>query len=142
MDAQTQFDPTSLSKPVRSGVTPYLAVDGALKAVDFYRQAFGAEVAAVMPADETGRTMHAHLYINGGSLMLSDAYPEHGHPWQPPQGFTLHLQVTGIDAWWDRAVAAGAQVVMPVELMFWGDRFGQLRDPFGVTWSLGETPAG
>jgi len=93
-----------------------------------------------MPPDDQGRTMHIHLHINGGSVMLSDPYPEHGHPLQPPQAFTLHLQVNDVDAWWGRAVAAGAEVKIPLQLMFWGDRYGQLCDPFGVTWSLAATP--
>jgi uncharacterized glyoxalase superfamily protein PhnB len=68
--------------------------------------------------------------------MLSDAYPEHGHPLEKPQGFSLMLRVDDIDAWFSRAVATGAAVVMPVQDMFWGDRFGQVRDPFGVLWSM------
>jgi len=82
--------------------------------------------------------MHVHLYINGSSLMLSDAYPEHGHPFKTHQGFSLQLVVDDIDSWWERAVAAGVEVVMPVERMFWGDRYGQLRDPFGVLWAMNE----
>ena len=89
-----------------------------------------------VPVDEQGRTMHVHLYVNNSSLMLSDAYPEHGHPLTKPQSFSLQLVVDDIDFWWERAVAAGAEVVMPVELMFWGDRYGQLRDPFGVLWAI------
>lgn len=80
--------------------------------------------------------MHIHLHINGSSLMLGDAYPEYGHPLEKPQAFSLMLPVDDIDAWWSQAVAAGAEVVMPIELMFWGDRYGQLRDPFGVLWAL------
>jgi uncharacterized glyoxalase superfamily protein PhnB len=82
--------------------------------------------------------MHIHLYVNGSSLMLSDAYPEYGHAHQDPQAFNLTLQVDDIDAWWQRAVAAGAQVVMPVQEMFWGARYGQLKDPFGVLWSMNQ----
>ena len=82
--------------------------------------------------------MHVHLYVNGSSLMLGDAYPEYGHPLQTPQAFNLTLQVDDIDAWWSRAVAAGAEVVMPVQEMFWGARYGQLRDPFGVLWSMNQ----
>lgn len=123
---------------VKGGVTPYLTVDGAMKAADFYERAFGAELAAAHPADDQGRTMHVHLYINGSSVMLSDAYPEHGHPLQPPQAFNLTLQVDDIDAWWQRAVAAGATAVLPVSEMFWGDRYGQLRDPFGILWAMNE----
>jgi uncharacterized glyoxalase superfamily protein PhnB len=123
---------------VLGGPVPYLQVDGAARAAEFYKRAFGAKEMMRMPVDDKGRTMHIHLYVNGGSLMLSDPYPEHGHPHQAAQGYTLHMKVDGIDAWWDRAVAAGAEVVLPVQLMFWGDRYGQLRDPFGVMWSLGE----
>src|SRR5436309_3188797 len=73
---------TQTNAPVRGGVIPYLQVDGAVKAADFYRRAFGAEEVARHPVDEKGRTMHVHLIVNGGSLMLGDAYPEHGHPLQ------------------------------------------------------------
>jgi PhnB protein len=125
---------------VKGGPAPYLMVDGAVKAAEFYKRAFGAEEVGRHPPDAKGRTMHLHLYVNGGSLMLSDAYPEHGHPWKEPQGFNLHLQVDDVDKWWDRAIKAGAESRMPVQLMFWGDRYGQLRDPFGVVWGLATTP--
>lgn len=125
--------------PTRGGVVAYLTVDGAMRASDFYQRAFGAELAAAIPPDEKGRTMHVHLYLNGSSLMLSDAFPEHGHPLQPPQSFSLMLPVDDIAAWWDRAVAAGATVVMPYQEMFWGDVYGQLRDPFGVTWAMNQS---
>src|SRR5688572_23745987 len=122
--------------PVLGGVAPYLCLDGAGQAADFYRRAFGAEEMARMPPDASGRTMHIHLVVNGGSLMLCDPFPEHGHPLQPPQAFTLHLQVADVERWWQRALDAGAEVVLPLQDMFWGDRYGQLRDPFGVSWSL------
>ncbi len=124
---------------VKGGVVPYLQIAGAAKAADFYQKAFGAEIAAFHPVDDKGRTMHIHLYINGGSLMMSDFYPEHGHPEEKPAGFTLTLDVKGIDAWVKRAADAGATVVMPVQEMFWGDRYGQLKDPFGVLWSINES---
>ena len=122
----------------KGGAVPYLSIDGALKAVEFYQKAFGAEVAMVMPPDDQGRTMHAHLYINGSSVMLGDFYPEHGFAPVPAQGFNILLPVRGIDMWWNRAVEAGATVIMPLADMFWGDRYGQLRDPFGVTWAITE----
>ena len=121
---------------VKGRATPYITVDGALKAAEFYKKAFDATVAASHPPDEKGRTMHVHLYINDGSVMLSDAYPEHGHPWKAPQGFNISLHVDDTDAWYKRAVDAGATAVMPPQDMFWGDRYGQLKDPFGVTWAL------
>ena len=98
----TQEAPPAVNPEVKGGVTPYLTVDGAMKAADFYQRAFGADLAAAHPADERGRTMHVHLYINGASVMLSDAYPEHGHPLEAPRGFNLTLQVDDIDARWKR----------------------------------------
>lgn len=135
----TQSDvPTVNPAPALGGLVPYLTVDGAAKAAEFYARAFGAQEEARMPLDEKGRTMHIHLYVNGSSLMLSDAYPEYGHPLEKPQSFNLTLVVDDIDTWWKRAVDAGATVVTPVEKMFWGDRYGQLRDPFGIIWALNE----
>jgi PhnB protein len=121
---------------IKGGVVPYLTLDGAVKAAEFYRLAFAAEIAAIYPPDDQGRTMHAHLYINGGSVMLSDAFPEHGAPWKEPAAFNLTLQVGEVDLWYDRAVAAGCISVMPPADMFWGDRYSQLRDPFGVLWAI------
>jgi uncharacterized glyoxalase superfamily protein PhnB len=118
------------------GVVAYLQLSDATKAAAFYGEAFGATEVYRNPLDESGRTMHIHLYLNGSSIMLSDAYPEYGVPLQTPQGFSMMLPVDDIDAWWERAIAAGAESVMPVQLMFWGDRYGQLRDPFGVLWAL------
>lgn len=121
---------------VKGGAVAYLSIDGALKAVEFYKQAFAAEAAQVMPPDEKGRTMHAHLYINGSSVMISDFYPEHGHPVVPISGFSIMLKVDDADAWFDRAVGAGAAPLMKPENMFWGDRYGQAKDPFGVIWAF------
>lgn len=135
---RTECLSTQIPQPeVLGGVVPYLNVDGAFKAAEFYKKAFGATEVFAMPADEKGRTMHIHLYVNGGSLMLCDAYPEHGHPHQPAQGYTLHMKPDDIDAAWKRAVDAGAEITLPLQKMFWGDRYGQLRDPFGVMWSMG-----
>ena len=122
----------------KGGVVAYLNVEGAVQAAAFYEKAFGATIATQHPVDDQGRTMHIHLYINGGSLMLSDAYPEHGYALERPQGFDLMLQVSDIDAWWARAIAAGAESIMPVQEMFWGARYGQVRDPFGVRWSFNQ----
>jgi PhnB protein len=125
--------------PVKGGAVPYLSVDGAIKAVEFYKRAFGAEVATLYTPDDKGRTMHAHLYINGGSVMLSDFYPEHGMPVTPPAGYSVLLPVKDIDAAYQRAVDAGATATMPPADMFWGDRYGQLRDPFGVIWAMNQS---
>jgi PhnB protein len=122
--------------PVKSGAVVYLSVDGAVKAVEFYQQAFAAELAALLPPDDKGRTMHAHLYVNGASVMLSDFYPEHGHPVVAPAGFSVMLKVDDADAWYERAVKAGCKAIMPLDNMFWGDRYGQLKDPFGVVWAI------
>jgi len=129
---------TSTATPVKGGLVAYLTLDGALKAADFYVRAFGAEIITTMPADDQGRTMHVHLHVNGSSLMLSDAFPEHGHPLRAPEAFTLMLMVDGTDARYAHAVEAGATAVMPPADMFWGDRYGQLRDPFGVLWAMNQ----
>jgi len=123
---------------VLGGLVAYLQIDGASKASEFYVKAFGAKEVFKHPVDESGRTMHIHLYVNGSSLMLSDGYPEHGCPVEKPQGYNLTLQVKDIDSWWKRAVDAGATIVLPLQDMFWGARYGQLRDPFGVLWSMNE----
>lgn len=129
--------PTEAVQPeVKGGVVPYLVVEGAVKAGDFYARAFGAQEAGRHPVDEQGRTMHLHLWINGNSVMFSDPFPEHCGASIPAQGFTLHMQVEDVDGWWERAVAAGCEVVLPLQLMFWGQRYGQVRDPFGISWSL------
>lgn len=124
--------------PTKGGVIAYLMVDGVFGAAEFYQKAFGAILAAAQPVDAKGRTMHVHLYVNGSSLMLSDPYPEHGCPLKEPQGFSIVLAVDDIDTWWKRATDAGASVAMPVTDMFWGDRYGQLRDPYGIVWGLNQ----
>jgi uncharacterized glyoxalase superfamily protein PhnB len=122
---------------VKGGIAPYLNVSDASKAAEFYVKAFGAQEAFRYPPDDKGRYLQIHLYVNGGSIMLADPFPEHGCPLEAPQGYTLHLRVDDVDAWWNRAVDAGAEVVLPLQRMFWGDRYGQVRDPFGVLWSMG-----
>lgn len=136
-DAQSQTPPLPA---VSGGIAPYLSPSNATEAADFYIKAFGAQDLYRIPPDEQGRTMHIHLLINGNSLMLSDFYPEHGYPPEKPGAFTLHLQVDDVDKWFERAVAAGCEVVLPVQLMFWGDRYGQVRDPYGFMWSMATTP--
>jgi uncharacterized glyoxalase superfamily protein PhnB len=139
---KTECLSTQVPQPeVLGGVVPYLCLDGATKAAAFYRKAFGATEAFAMPPDDQGRTMHVHLYINGGSLMLSDPYPEHGCGYEPAKGYTLHMRPDDLDAWWKRAVDAGCDVVLPLQKMFWGERYGQLRDPFGVLWSMSRPDA-
>jgi PhnB protein len=121
------------------GVTPHIMVrDGrAAEAIEFYARAFGAEE-LMRHAGDDGRLMHAHLKINGGSLMMHDDFPEHsGGPAKEPAGTILHLQVDDADAWWKRALEAGCEVRFPLDDQFWGDRYGQLRDPFGHSWSIG-----
>ena len=122
------------------GVTPHLTIRDrrGAEAISFYKEAFGARELHCVPSDD-GRIMHCHLAINGGSLMLNDDFPEYrdNAAAPAPGGVTLHLHVPDADAVWDKAVAAGATVKMPLENQFWGDRYGQVEDPFGFTWSVG-----
>lgn len=122
------------------GVTPHLTIPsrGGHAALEFYRRAFGAEVLDQKLAEDGERLIHAHLTINGASVMLHDEFPEYGHEADiRPKGVTLHLQVDDADAWWERAMLNAAIPVMPMADQFWGDRYGQLRDPFGHSWSIG-----
>jgi PhnB protein len=123
------------------GVAAHLTIrDGrGNEAVAFYEDAFGAKEEMRHLADDGKRLMHSHLSINGGSLMLNDDFPEFrgGTPAPAPGGLTLHLQVPDADAVWNSAIAAGATVKMPLDNQFWGDRYGQLEDPFGFSWSIG-----
>ena len=126
------------------GLTPHLAIGGgrAAEAIGFYKAAFGAEELMRHPADD-GRLMHAHLKVNGASLMLHDHFAEHhgGADLGQPVGVLLHLQVDDADGWWNRALRAGGTVVLELADQFWGDRYGQLKDPFGHTWSIGAPSA-
>lgn len=122
--------------PVKGGLVAYLMVDGAIKAAEFYAKAFGAEHVDTYQPDESGRTMHVHLYVNGSSLMMSDPYPEYGAELKGHEGFTMTLMVDDVDAAYKRAVDAGCEGTMPPENMFWGDRHAQCRDPFGVAWAF------
>jgi PhnB protein len=120
-------------------VVPYLRVKGAAKAIEFYTQALGAKEHMRMPGPD-GRLMHAELEIAGGIIYLSDEFPEMGGATGAPNGaVTVHLNVPDCDALWKQATAAGATVTMPLADMFWGDRFGKFKDPFGHEWSLSTT---
>ena len=123
------------------GVTPHLTIHGGrcAEAIDFYRRAFGAEELARQQEDNGDRLMHAALKINGDFVMMHDDFPEYrgGVEAPEPACAVFHLAVDDADAWWDRAVAAGAEVTMPLADQFWGDRYGHLKDPYGYTWTIG-----
>lgn len=118
------------------GVIPYLAMNGrAGEACDFYIRAFGARDEGQMPfQDGQPGLMHAQVSINGGMLMLTD----HMGPIGDLSMNFGHLQLVVTDgrAWWDRAVAAGCTVVMPYARQPWGDDWGLLQDPFGISWAI------
>src|SRR5262245_34808299 len=119
-------------------VTPHLNCSGAADAIDFYKKAFGAVEAARL-AGPQGKIAHAMIQIGDSNVMLADEFPEMGSV--SPKALkgspvTLHLYVDNVDATVERAVKAGAKVTMPVADMFWGDRYGQLVDPFGHRWSV------
>jgi PhnB protein len=128
-------------KPVPQGyhaVTPYLVVDGAARALEFYRQVFGATERMRMPGPG-GKIGHAEINIGDSVVMLADEHPEMGA--RGPRAFggaavSLHLYVPDADATVKKAVAAGAKVVRPVEDKFYGDRMGSIEDPFGHHWHV------
>jgi PhnB protein len=129
----------------RPTFAPYLVVSNATAAIDFYKNAFGAEELVRHTAPGTDKLMHAHLIVHGGHLMLCDNFSDQtGRKSETPQSLggssvTFHLHVDDADAAWAQAVAAGAVVTMPLADQFWGDRDGQLCDRFGHKWSIGQT---
>lgn len=121
-----------------STVTPHLVVNGASDAIEFYQKAFGAEELSRM-AGPRGTLMHALLRIGSSRVMLCDDLSRERNAAPAADAVspvTLHLFVEDADQTFERAVAAGAKVVMPLEDMFWGDRYGTLEDPFGHRWAV------
>lgn len=119
-------------------LTPHLTVRNATEALEFYKRALGAEVLHVANMPD-GKVMHAALRIGDSMLMLNDEMPEHGalSPLaHKGTGVTIHIYTQDADAAFNRAVAAGAQVRMPLMDQFWGDRYGIVTDPYGHQWSI------
>ena len=136
--AAAQFDaPDAAQQPDLKGAIPYITAKAGPEQARFYEKAFGAKIIAEMMAEDGKRYMHAHLAINGGHLMMSDAFPEHGYAWEEPKNLHIYLPSDNPQADFDRAVAAGCEVTMPMAVQFWGDRYGQVKDPYGVTWAIG-----
>lgn len=128
-------DPVPDNYPI---VTPYLCVDDAARAIAFYRQVFGATERMRIDAPG-GKIGHAELSIGSALIMLADEYPE--MDFRSPNSLggspvVIHLYVGDVDQVCERAVAAGAELTRPVADQFYGDRVGQLRDPFGHRWSV------
>ncbi len=120
-------------------LTPHLVVRNAEQALEFYKNAFGAEVLHVAHMPD-GKVMHASLRIGDSMLMLNDEFPDYGTLSPLSTGgsaVTIHIYTENVDAAFNRAVSAGAQVKMPLADQFWGDRYGVVADPFGHKWSLG-----
>ena len=141
--AMSETDMITVTPP---GLSPYLTIKGGRgqEAVGFYTLAFGGVEQVRHLAQDGKRVMHARLTINGGLVMLSDDFPDfnNGVASPDPAAVMLHLQVDDADVWFERAVAAGASVRMPLADQFWGDRYGQLTDPFGHSWSIGSPKKG
>jgi len=128
-------------KPVPDGyhtATPYLTIRGAAAAIDFYKRAFGAKELFRMPSPD-GKIMHAEITIGDSHIMLADESDaaETKAP-QTLKGSTagIFLYLKDVDTAFKQALTAGAKETMPVQNMFWGDRFGKLTDPFGHRWML------
>ncbi len=132
-------DPTAIPLPEgMHQLSPHLVCAGAAAAIDFYVAAFDAVEMMRMPGPD-GKLIHAGLVINGSSVLLMDEHLDFGARSPKSLGgspVTIHLIVPDVDAWVARAVEAGATVTMPVDDMFWGDRYGVIQDPFGHNWSI------
>ena len=121
-------------------ITPYLIVNDGKGAIEFYKRAFGAkELTRSLTPD--GKVMNAQIKVGDSIIMIADEFP--GTPIKSPASLgtstvTLHLYSKNVDKMWARATQAGAIIVMPLDNQFWGDRYGQLVDPFGHHWSLAQ----
>jgi PhnB protein len=119
-------------------VTPYLIVNGAAKAIDFYKRAFGAVELMRMPGPD-GRIGHAEIRIGDSAIMLADEHPAMGY--RSPQSLggaavNLMVYVERVDDVFGRAIAGGAKELQAIKDQFYGDRSGTLQDPFGHTWTV------
>jgi PhnB protein len=129
-------------RPVPEGyhtITPYLSVSDGPAAIEFYKKAFGAKELFRMPGEGGKGISHAEIQIGDSRLMLAEEYPEMNFLGPNARGGTsvmLHLYVDDCDAWFKRAVDAGAKVTRPVADQFYGDRGGGVEDPFGHSWYL------
>lgn len=129
-------------QPIPEGfhsLTPHLIVRDAPRAMEFYKNAFGAELLGPPHMTPDGKVMHASLKIGDSALMLNEEFPDWGAVSPLGRGgtsVTIHLYVADVDAVFDRAIATGAKVEMPLMDAFWGDRYGTVLDPFGHHWSL------
>ncbi len=120
-------------------ITPSLTVNGAADAIEFYTRAFGAEEVGRATMPDGSKIAHANIQIGSSKIMLNDEFDEMGCKGPLAYGGSavkLHLYVEDADAVFERAVAAGATVCMPMEDAFWGDRYGAITDPFGHVWSI------
>ncbi len=119
-------------------VTPHLIVAGAADAVEFYQQAFGAREISRLRGPR-GKLMHVEMHVGTSRFLLADEFPERGALGPRAIGgspVAIHLYVEDADATFERAIAAGAKAIVPLENAFWGDRYGQIEDPFGHRWSI------
>jgi uncharacterized glyoxalase superfamily protein PhnB len=129
------------SRAVPSGfrtVTPYLVINGAAKAIEFYKKAFNAKELARNPLPD-GRILNARIKIGDSIVMLSEEFP--GSEVKSPTSLgastvTLHIYSKDAEKLWKQAISAGAKVMMLMENQFWGELYGQLADPFGHRWSI------
>jgi PhnB protein len=119
-------------------VTPHLVCAGAADAIEFYKKAFNAQEYGRVPGPD-GRLMHALINIGDSMVMLVDEYPEYGSLGPKARNgtsVTLHMYVEDADKQFKQALDAGCTVQMPLDDMFWGDRYGVVQDPFGHMWSI------
>jgi PhnB protein len=131
-----------LARPIPTGfhtATPTLTMRGADKAIEFYKRAFGAEERMRFQGPDGKSIMHAEMKIGDSIIMLGEEHPAMGCSGPQTLGGTtvsLYLYVEDVDKAFSQVVAAGATVLMPVADMFWGDRIGKVKDPFGHEWML------
>jgi PhnB protein len=135
MSSATQLKPETETGRTYVGVIPYICVSNAREATKLYEKALGAEVIDQRPTED-GRLIHSEMIINGGPFMINDPFPEHGMGEPGAGSCVLHLTVDDVQKWWDRAIAAGFTPSVEPHDAFWGDRYAQMKDAYGLTWAL------
>lgn len=136
-----KYQQTLLTDPIPQGfssVTPHLVIKNCAKAIDFYKKALSAQeiYRSLMP---DGRVMHAMIQIGNSFVMMADEFPEMGAKGPDTIGGTstsLHIYTEDADKLFNQAVSAGSIVIMQLDDTFWGDRYGQIQDPFGHRWAI------
>lgn len=136
MSTTAQSMPETQTRRTYAGVIPYICVSNAREAAKLYEKALGAKIVDQRTMGDDSRLIHCEMVINGNALMINDPFPEHGFGETGAGSAVLHIMVDDVQQWWDRATTAGFEPTLEPHDAFWGDRYAQMKDPYGLLWAL------